>query len=261
MLRGAPTGPAGGVASADLVERSRRGRRSSAPAAAPAVPTGSNRAAAPGGVPRRRLDSALLLYAQSAVTRAIYSHTREYLAVAEPGRGQEGRTAPGRRVFAAVRRAARAIILKCSVIKVLSEAREEKRQVSAKKAEVLWRRLSLQIPFVFDFVLDSAPGSPGAQAEHSAAVATKVAAELAKLLADFEGADALQLKFRSGLRGRPRERVCLSSTPAARGRLLPAAFRSAVARGGTSSGWLRHFRPPLIPTMCGRRIDGGHGGS
>lgn len=197
MLRGAPTGPAGGVASADLVERSRRGRRSSAPAAAPAVPTGSNRAAAPGGVPRRRLDSALLLYAQSAVTRAIYSHTREYLAVAEPGRGQEGRTAPGRRVFAAVRRAARAIILKCSVIKVLSEAREEKRQVSAKKAEVLWRRLSLQIPFVFDFVLDSAPGSPGAQAEHSAAVATKVAAELAKLLADFEGADALQLKFRN----------------------------------------------------------------
>eukprot|EP00931_Biecheleriopsis_adriatica_P025158 TRINITY_DN15530_c0_g1_i1.p1 TRINITY_DN15530_c0_g1~~TRINITY_DN15530_c0_g1_i1.p1 ORF type:complete len:809 (-),score=116.88 TRINITY_DN15530_c0_g1_i1:59-2485(-) len=84
----------------------------------------------------------------------------------------------------AICRGARAVVLESRVIRCLQDAVEDKRQLRAKHAEDLWRKLSLF--GLFD-------GQVGQ--EECMAVAKKVAAALAEMLADFEGAEAVRDNF------------------------------------------------------------------
>eukprot|EP00930_Biecheleria_cincta_P011750 TRINITY_DN11481_c0_g1_i1.p1 TRINITY_DN11481_c0_g1~~TRINITY_DN11481_c0_g1_i1.p1 ORF type:complete len:777 (-),score=153.63 TRINITY_DN11481_c0_g1_i1:224-2554(-) len=130
-----------------------------------------------------RPDSALRDYAQTAISRAIYRHAREYLpGIAEANPGYS----PFWRVLCAVRKGARAVILETSVIRAFSDAVDEKRQMLAKRADSMWRTLLSQVECVFKCDVG---------AEDVTTAAKEVASALAEMLAGFEGGDAVQDKF------------------------------------------------------------------
>jgi hypothetical protein len=95
--------------------------------------------------------------------------------------------------LAAVRRAARVVLLQSAVVRALQDIVEEKLQEKARRLEERWKQLSVEIPVVFDFAaLESAPCTP---ATTKASAAARVAKALRELLNDFDGADAVQERF------------------------------------------------------------------
>eukprot|EP00930_Biecheleria_cincta_P029124 TRINITY_DN20275_c0_g1_i2.p1 TRINITY_DN20275_c0_g1~~TRINITY_DN20275_c0_g1_i2.p1 ORF type:complete len:994 (+),score=190.62 TRINITY_DN20275_c0_g1_i2:52-2982(+) len=133
-----------------------------------------------GAVPSRRPTSALHDYSEVAVTRAIYRHAREYIAEAPQSCNR------GRWALASVRRAARAVILETSVIRTITDIIDDKKQLKARIAEDLWKKLSLEVRSIFG---DSADDSLVSDA------ARRVADALAEMLAMFEGAGDVRDKF------------------------------------------------------------------
>ncbi|CAJ1327965.1 unnamed protein product [Effrenium voratum] len=130
----------------------------------------------PSPLPSRRQSSALEEYPQTAVTRAIYHHAREFLAKA-------GGAAPQKRGYlamAAVRRAARAVIIESTVVQVVIRCVERRKQLQAKEADEKWKMCDAKLLFGGQMGIESA---------------RRISQLLGDMLAGFEGSDDVRSRF------------------------------------------------------------------
>lgn len=127
-------------------------------------------------LPSRRSSSALEDHSQTAVTRAIYHHAREFLK--QRDHAPEHR---GRRAMLAVCQGARAVILESAVVQIILRCVERTKQLRAKQADDKWHTLG-----------DNRSLFGGQLGIESA---KRISEALGEMLAGFEGNDDVRSRF------------------------------------------------------------------
>ncbi|CAK9033989.1 unnamed protein product [Durusdinium trenchii] len=130
-------------------------------------------------LPSRKSSSALEEHSNTAVTRAIYHHAREFLKKSREGREELPGAQRAQQAVQAMVQGTRAVILESTVVQIIIRCVERTKQLQAKRAEEKWKA-SERFLFASHVGLDSA---------------RRISQALGDMLLGFEGNDDVRARF------------------------------------------------------------------